>query len=76
MKSPAFLAICLVLFSTGGRAAVQDKLEVEVRRDLQYATHDGVALKGDYYAPRSAGRYPVVVAVHGGGWQAGARSGY
>jgi len=50
--------------------------EVEVRRDLKYATHDGVALAGDYYVPKAPGKYPVVVAVHGGGWQGGARTGY
>ncbi len=50
--------------------------EFEVRRDLQYATHDGVALAGDYYVPRAPGKYPVVVAVHGGGWQGGTKAGY
>ena len=39
-----------------------------------YATHDGVALMADLYAPPGAGPFPALVAVHGGGWQAGARS--
>ena len=39
-----------------------------------YATHDGVALMADLYAPTGAGPFPALVAVHGGGWQAGARS--
>ena len=47
-----------------------------VRRDLPYATHDGVTLSGDFYGPKGPGKYPVVVAVHGGGWQAGSRDGY
>jgi acetyl esterase/lipase len=50
--------------------------EVEIRRDLKYATHDGSALAGDYYVPKAPGKYPVVVAVHGGSWQAGTRTGY
>jgi acetyl esterase/lipase len=50
--------------------------DTEIRRDLQYATHDGVALAGDYYVPKAPGKYPVVVAVHGGGWQGGAKAGY
>jgi len=50
--------------------------ETEIRHDLQYATHDGVALAGDYYVPKAPGKYPVVVAVHGGGWQGGAKAGY
>ena len=39
-----------------------------------YASHDGVALMGDLYAPAGAGPFPALVAVHGGGWQGGARS--
>lgn len=71
------LAAALALLPGAGRTAAQtNRHEVEVRRDLQYATHDGVALKGDYFAPKEPGRYPVLVAVHGGGWQAGARDGY
>src|SRR6266446_6100613 len=48
--------------------------EIETRLGIPYATHDGVSLLGDLYMPASAGRFPALVAVHGGGWQAGARS--
>ena len=41
-----------------------------------YADHDGVSLLGDLYLPAGAGRHPALVAVHGGGWQAGARSSF
>ncbi len=47
--------------------------EVVTRQGLEYATHDGVKLVGDLYAPRRE-RAPVVVAVHGGGWQQGDRN--
>jgi acetyl esterase/lipase len=50
--------------------------EVETRRGVQYATHDGVALAGDYYVPKEPGKFPVVVAMHGGGWQLGDRTLY
>src|SRR6202012_3702682 len=43
---------------------------------LTYATHDGVALQGDLYVPKGAGPFPALVAVHGGGWQQGARSAF
>jgi acetyl esterase/lipase len=77
MKSSVVLAVTLVVLAAVGRATAQDsKRDVEIRRDLQYATHDGVALKGDYYVPKAAGKYPVMIAVHGGGWQQGARGGY
>jgi acetyl esterase/lipase len=49
--------------------------ETTIRRDLLYATHDGVRLSGDFYRPEGPGKHPVVVAVHGGGWQDGTGSG-
>jgi acetyl esterase/lipase len=51
-------------------------LETELRANLTYATHDGVALAGDLYLPKGAGPFPVVVAVHGGGWVQGARTAF
>jgi acetyl esterase/lipase len=52
----------------------------ELRSALTYATHDGVALQGDLYLPQntleSRGSAPALVAVHGGGWQQGARSAF
>jgi acetyl esterase/lipase len=50
--------------------------EAETRTGLLYATHDGVALQGDLYVPKGAGPFPVLVAVHGGGWIQGARSAF
>jgi acetyl esterase/lipase len=52
------------------------KDEVEVQPGLTYATHDGVALLGDLYRPKGAGPFPVLVALHGGGWVQGARSAF
>jgi acetyl esterase/lipase len=50
--------------------------QVETRTGIGYANHDGVALLGDLYLPTGAGRAPALIAVHGGGWQAGARSAF
>src|SRR6266702_1874235 len=49
---------------------------VELRSALTYATHDGVALQGDLYLPKTRGSVPALVAVHGGGWQQGARDAF
>jgi acetyl esterase/lipase len=49
---------------------------VETRSSVTYATHDGVALQGDLYLPAGPGPHPALVAVHGGGWQAGARNAF
>jgi acetyl esterase/lipase len=43
---------------------------------LTYATHGGGALQGDLYLPKAAGPAPALIAVHGGGWQQGARSAF
>lgn len=56
--------------------AAQAPREIEIRRELSYGTHDGVVLMGDLYVPKAPGKYPAIVAVHGGGWQAGSRAGY
>jgi acetyl esterase/lipase len=49
---------------------------VELRSALTYAIHDGIALQGDLYLPKTRGSVPALVAVHGGGWQRGARSAF
>jgi acetyl esterase/lipase len=51
-------------------------METEMRAGLTYATHDGVALAGDLYLPKGAGPFPVLVALHGGGWVQGARTAF
>ncbi len=56
---------------------------VTVENGVAYANHDGVELVGDLYLPQAA-KYlpkpakgsPALVAVHGGGWVAGARSAF
>lgn len=54
----------------------QRMMETELRASLTYATHDGTALAGDLYLPKGPGPFPVIVAVHGGGWIQGARTAY
>jgi acetyl esterase/lipase len=53
-----------------------DLQQVETRGGVAYATHDGVSLLGDLYLPAGPGPFPALVAVHGGGWQAGARNAF
>jgi acetyl esterase/lipase len=50
--------------------------QIETRAGVAYASHDGVSLAGDLYLPAGAGPFPALVAVHGGGWQAGARNAF
>ena len=53
-----------------------DPQPVETRGGIAYANHDGVSLLGDLYTPAGTGRFPALIAAHGGGWQAGARSAF
>src|SRR3981189_1868371 len=39
------------------------------RREIEYAVHGGVSLKGHLYSPKAPGKYPALIAVHGGGWR-------
>lgn len=50
--------------------------EVVVRNDIVFAEHDGTKLLGDLYAPKGLDKAPVLVGVHGGGWQIGDRKFY
>jgi acetyl esterase/lipase len=53
-----------------------DPSRTEFRRDIVYATHDGVALQGDLYLPAGPGPFPLIVNVHGGYWRRGSRDTY
>jgi acetyl esterase/lipase len=49
---------------------------VTIQTGITYANHDGVELLGDLYLPKGAKAAPAIVAVHGGGWVAGARNAF
>ena len=50
---------------------------VIVRENIPYATHDGVTLLGDLYLPeRSKTAVPILIGVHGGGWERGDRKSF
>jgi acetyl esterase/lipase len=52
------------------------KYETVTKLDILYAVHDGVELLGDLYLPQGIDKAPVLVAVHGGGFQLGDRKFY
>jgi acetyl esterase/lipase len=49
---------------------------METRKGVQYGVHNGTALLGDLYMAQGGDHPPVIVAIHGGGWQAGSRDIY
>ena len=65
------VAACMV---TVNMAAAQQT--VTTRNDIVFAEHDGTKLLGDLYLPSGIDKAPVLIAVHGGGWQVGSRKFY
>lgn len=53
-----------------------ETFEIVTRTDIQFAEHDGTRLVGDLYSPKGLDKAPVLVGVHGGGWQIGDRKFY
>ena len=48
-----------------------------IRENIPYATHDGVTLLGDLYLPaKSKTAVPILIGVHGGGWERGDRKSF
>jgi acetyl esterase/lipase len=70
-------ALVIVATVTGLTATVaQADYEVVNRANIQYVEHGGAKLTGDLYLPKGLAKAPVIVAVHGGGWQNGDRSAF
>jgi acetyl esterase/lipase len=68
-----FAALAL-LFSIGHASAAV--YEFTTQTGIVYAEHDGAKLVGDLYHPKGLTKAPVLVAIHGGGFQAGSKSFY
>jgi acetyl esterase/lipase len=77
MRALGLTAFVLLVACGAGPAQAQGQIYgVAARTDVQYAEHDGVKLTGDLYLPNGLDKAPVVIAVHGGGWQAGNPASY
>jgi acetyl esterase/lipase len=50
-------------------------VHAELKTDIEYGTIGGEALRLDANVPDGKGPFPVVIAIHGGGWGAGDKSG-
>lgn len=55
---------------------MQPTHECKFTPKIEYVVHDGVKLTADLYHPVGMSEAPLVVAVHGGGWQASSASRY
>lgn len=73
----AVLVLGLLFVLSAACGASFDQNARASKSDVTYCTADGVALKMDLYFPEAAGSSgptPVVISVHGGGWQLGDKS--
>jgi acetyl esterase/lipase len=68
------IAALATLLAAGQASAAE--YEVANHPGLVFAEHDGTKLIGDLYLPKGRSKAPVLVAVHGGGWQIGTRDFY
>jgi acetyl esterase/lipase len=50
--------------------------EIANQTDVVFAEHDGTKIVGDLYLPKGKTKAPVLVAIHGGGWQIGNKQFY
>jgi acetyl esterase/lipase len=69
-----FLAALATMVAAGQASA--EEHEVANQTDVVFAEHDGTKLVGDLYLPKGKKKAPVLVAVHGGGWQVGNKQFY
>jgi len=63
-----FLAVIGLLVILTGRVSAED---IETERDVLFAEAGGIELKADIMMPEGEGPFPIVVAVHGGGFVRG-----
>ena len=75
MLSKLILAAAAVTLLAAGEASAAE-YEMVNHADIVFAEHDGTKLVGDLYLPKGRSKAPVLVAVHGGGWQVGNKQFY
>ena len=75
MLSKLILAAAAAMLLAAGQASAAE-YEMVNHANVVFAEHDGTKLVGDLYLPKGRSKAPVLVAVHGGGWQVGDKQFY
>lgn len=70
MMRPCFALLFFFLIATTGIATERG----QVKRNIAYSEAGGVRTQLDVYSPADARNLPVVIWVHGGGWQIGSKA--
>jgi acetyl esterase/lipase len=69
-------AFTLCIIATMAASPAWAQHEVITRSNVEYVEHDGVKLTGELYMPKGVGKAPIVIGIHGGGWQGGGPAAY
>lgn len=69
----SFVVFSLTI-AVSSSASADDRFEIQVSRDIEFAKVDSHSLKLDLYLPVGATSPPLVVWVHGGAWRAGSKN--
>ena len=67
------LFVLSLMIAVSSSASSEDRFDIQVTRDIEFAKVDGHSLKLDLYRPVGAMSPPLVVWVHGGAWRAGSK---
>jgi acetyl esterase/lipase len=72
------LYVALGILCAGAHAAVSKQAaDIAYKKDLVYATVDGIDLKYDIARPvEGNGPFPLIMCIHAGGWQLGDKKSY
>jgi acetyl esterase/lipase len=77
-RAMSWLACGLVVCCAGSAAGQERNLRdrIDVQTDIEYAKAGDISLQLDFYKPKEAATQPrpLVVWIHGGGWQNGNKS--
>jgi acetyl esterase/lipase len=73
---PWFVAALATAWIMSVFSTAKAEYDVVIRPDVEYVQHDGVKLTGELYLPKGLDKAPIVIAVHGGGWQNGSHVTY
>jgi acetyl esterase/lipase len=74
MTSRHAFALALIVALAAAPALAQH--QIETRTNIAYAEHDGTKLTGDLTMPKGVAKAPIVIGIHGGGWQGGSPAAY
>ncbi|MFZ6746602.1 alpha/beta hydrolase fold domain-containing protein [Undibacterium sp. JH2W] len=69
LTKTALFFLSMILFIAGAAHATMPDTRYEVQHGIVYQGTGEAALTGDLYRPKGDGKYPALIAIHGGDWR-------